>query len=75
VSGDLVDPTHLRAVALAEALAKDHAEKGGDLADLFATFALFVAQEDAAIGMHCLDAVGRWFLDAVPQGARARGLA
>jgi hypothetical protein len=61
MSSDVVDP-HARAVAMAESMAKAHAGNGGDVADLFATFVLFVAQEDSIIGMQCLTAVSlRYF--------------
>jgi hypothetical protein len=36
--------------------------KFGEILDLFATYALFVTQEDAGIGIECLDALRSWAL-------------
>jgi hypothetical protein len=60
VTTDAVDPIHNRAIVLAESLAKSFADDGGELIDLFATFALFVTQEDAEIGAECLEALRVW---------------
>ena len=57
---DAIDPIHNRAIALAESLAKSFADDGGEIIDLFATFALFVTQEDARIGIECLEALRLW---------------
>jgi hypothetical protein len=62
VTTDAVDPVHNRAIVLAESLAKSFADDGGEILDLFATFALFVTQEDAGIGIECLDALRSWAL-------------
>jgi hypothetical protein len=56
-----VDPVVEAAMAFAEMIAKAHAAKNGDMADLFATFVGMVVQEDHAIGLHCLETVDQWF--------------
>ena len=60
MTADAVDPVHNRAIVLAESLAKSFADDGGEIVDLFATFALFVTQEDAAIGIKCLENLRVW---------------
>jgi hypothetical protein len=60
MSDDDIDRVHLRAVALAESLAKSHADDGGEITELFATFALFVTQEDPALGLRCLESLQAW---------------
>jgi hypothetical protein len=62
VTADAVDPIHNRAIVLAESLARSFADGGGEIVDLFATFALFVTQEDAGIGIECLEALRSWAL-------------
>jgi hypothetical protein len=60
VTIDAVDPIHNRAIVLAESLAKSFTDDGGEIIDLFATFALFVTQEDAGIGIECLETLRVW---------------
>lgn len=55
-----VDPVHNRAIVLAESLAKSFVDDGGEIIDLFATFALFVTQADAGLALECLDALRVW---------------
>ena len=64
MADDQIEPAHDKAIRLAGNLAKAHARNGGDAAELFATYVLCVVQEDAVIGMTCLDAVSVWFLGA-----------
>jgi hypothetical protein len=61
MTSDAVDPSHIHAVSRAESIAQSYVAEGGEIADLFTTFALFVAQEDGAVGLHCLDALEHWF--------------
>ena len=62
MADDEIDHTQNKAIRFATNIAKAHTDKGGSLTDLFATYALFVVQEDAVVGMTCLDAVSVWFL-------------
>jgi hypothetical protein len=62
MADDELEHLHVKATRFAENVARAHADNGGDLTDLLATYALFVVQEDAVVGMTCLDAVSIWFL-------------
>jgi hypothetical protein len=64
MADDEIDHTHTKAIRIATNIAKAHSGRGGNLTDLFAAYALFVVQEDAVVGMTCLDAVSLWFLSA-----------
>jgi hypothetical protein len=63
MEGFPVDPDLENATNLAEKIAKFHADKGADLVDLFASFAVMVVQEDSAVGLRCLDVANHWFCD------------
>jgi hypothetical protein len=62
MANDEIEHPHVKATKFAANIATAHADNGGDLTDLFATYALFVVQEDTIVGMTCLDAVSMWFL-------------
>jgi hypothetical protein len=64
MADDEIDPTHEKAMRFATNVANAHSRNGGDVVDLLATYALYVVQEDAVIGMTCLDAVSMRFLGA-----------
>jgi hypothetical protein len=64
MADDEIDSTHDTAIRFATNVANAHSRNGGDVVDLLATYALYVVQEDAVVGMTCLDAVSMRFLGA-----------
>ena len=55
-----VPPQCHAAMALAESLARAHASRGGNLAELFSAYVGVVVDRDEVVGRDCLTAVDRW---------------